>query len=300
MAGLMRNATRSMPGSVQPCVAEGTPVRVRQWLRRGGRMVCLCLLTLTLTACSVNQSSAYTRAVATFASGDYAQAATDFAKLGDYQQAATYAAYSQGLVLYEQGDFAAAVPYFEQTQDFMYGKQRYAYCQAAVLQDAGTFDQAAAQFAALGNYEDAASRALYCTARAAEDKKDYDTALYDYAAAGSYSDANSRLENLQSQVYQYAKQLKTDQDYGQALALFSLLGDYLGARTEAKDCKDFFRDQQYDEADANESAGQLQAAYDLFVGLSGYRDAQTRASDLAAKLNITPVDEQEPATETTQ
>ena len=39
------------------------------------------------------------RALDTFASGEYAEAAEAFERLGDYAQAPAYAAYSRGLVL---------------------------------------------------------------------------------------------------------------------------------------------------------------------------------------------------------
>ena len=46
------------------------------------------------------------------------------------------------------------------------------------------------------------------------------------------------------------------------------------------------RDAEYDQADALESSGDLQGAYDLFSSLSSYRDAAQRAEDLAAQLGI--------------
>ena len=101
-----------------------TPNRAKVFSKRLLLAVCLCLLSLLLTACAADRGSAYDKAVAIFGKGDYDAAAAAFDKLGDYQQAATYAAYSHGLVLYEQGDYTAAEPYFAKTQDFMYGKQR--------------------------------------------------------------------------------------------------------------------------------------------------------------------------------
>ena len=70
----------------------------------------LCVaVAVCLSACSTDYSRSYNRALDTFASGEYAEAAEAFERLGDYAQSASYAAYSRGLVLYEQGQYAQAV-----------------------------------------------------------------------------------------------------------------------------------------------------------------------------------------------
>ena len=52
------------------------------------------------------------------------------------------------------------------------------------------------------------------------------------------------------------------------------------------ECKDLYREAQYTQADALETQGGLQSAYDLFNSLTGYRDAAQRAEDLAQRLGI--------------
>ena len=257
-----------------------------KFIRRAGLM-CLCaVLLLSLTACTQDKSLTYNRAVNLFASADYAEAAKVFEKLGDYASAPTYAAYSQGLVLYEQGQYSAAAPYFEKTQDFMYGRERYRYCYAHSLMDAGQFADAFAAFAAMGAFEDAPIQAQYCEARAAEDSKDYETALYGYEAALGLHDAEDRLYNLQGQIYNRAIALKEEGNYASALVLFTMLGDYLSAPAQAVECKEIGLDLQYDQADALEAQGDLQAAFDIFYALSSYRDAADRAHALADQLGI--------------
>jgi len=257
----------------------------RAWGKRAVLVLCLCVFAFTLTACG-DQTPAYEDAVDLFADGDYAAAAEAFDALGDFEQSATYAAYSHGLVYFDQGAYAAAEPYFEQTQDFMYGKQRYTYCHACVLQEGGEFDAAAAAFQSLGEFEDSALRASYCEARYAEGTEDYSTAMINYADLGDYEDAKSRLESLQRQVYDHAIALMDDGDYVQALKFFNYVTDYLHTREYIKECSDHYRDQLYSEAEAYEKQGELRKAYDLFSGLSSYRDAQTRANDIAAELGI--------------
>lgn len=247
----------------------------------------VCALALLTAGCG-NKSGAYDKALAAFGRGDYAQAAADFQRLKDYLDAETYAAYSQGLTFYEQGSYAAAEPYFEQTRTFMYGDERYRYCHAAVQEAAGEFDAAAQGYASLGEFEDAPQRAAYCRARFAMESADYETALNNYQDAGAYADAAARLDALNFEIYEQAMKLKTEQNYEQAFKLFTLLGDNYDAREQARVCKNYFLDQTYADAEAKIAAGDLRGAYDAFSTLAGYRDAETRASELAAQLGINP------------
>jgi len=255
------------------------------------RLPLVLLLCLTLLCgCSQDRSGAFEKALDLFADGNYADAAQAFSRLGDYATAPTYAAYSQGLVLYEQGQFAAAAPYFEQTRDFMYGEQRYRFCSAHALLEAGQYAQAADAFALLPDFEAAPLWKQFCTARAAEESKDYETALYAYEAAGTLEDAEERLYNLRGQIYNHAIALRGAGDYGSAMILFNYLGDYLSSAAQAVECKEFYLDQQYQQADELYAAGDKQAAYQLFTSLTGYRDAAARADAIALELGIEDVD----------
>jgi len=191
--------------------------------------VLLISLMLLFTSCSVNHTSAYNKAVEIFATGEYADAAEAFEKLGDYSNAPTYAAYSRGLVLFDQGQYVAAEPYFAQVRDFMYGETRYQYCHGCLLESEGKFSEAAATFLALADYEDAAILYRYNNARYAEANADYETALYDYQMAGDYSDAATRLDALRTQVYDQAVLLAAQGHDEQALHLFTMLGNYMTA-----------------------------------------------------------------------
>ena len=253
--------------------------------RKGLALVLVAMLLLT-AGCSQDRRGTYKRATSLFAEGKYAEAAEVFTRLGDYEQATVYAAYAQGLVYWEQGDYVAATPYFEQTQGFMYGQQRYQYCLASQYEAQEDFASAATEFQAMGEFEDAPTRATYCEARNAEGTKDYETALYNYAALDSYADSADRLMNLRIQVYNYAIELKTGGNYRDAMYLFSALGDYLSSPAYARECKDYFRNQQYDEADALLASGDVRGAYEAFSGLAGFRDAETRAQELAAQLGV--------------
>lgn len=245
----------------------------------------LCLL-LCLSGCTQTRPYTYDQAVELFADGLYAEAADAFERLGNKAAAPTYAAYSRGLVLYEQGQYAAAAPYFEKTQDFMYGQERYDYCSAYALMESDLFAEAALAFLNLGDFEDAPQWYQYCTARIAEATKQYEEALYGYEAAGAISDAEDRLYNLRGQIYNRAIALKTEGNYNDASILFTMLGDYLSSAEQATECKTIYLDSQYALADACEANGDLLTAYDLFTGLSGFRDAADRAEQLAPSLGI--------------
>ena len=255
-------------------------------MHRKRLLLLLCCLLVSLTACTQSRPYTYDQAVELFADGLYAEAADAFERLGDKASAPTYAAYSRGLVLYEQGQYAAAAPYFEKTQNFMYGQERYDYCSAYALMESEAFAEAALAFLNLADFEDAPQWYQYCTARIAEANKEYEEALYAYEAAVPLADAEDRLYNLRGQIYNRAIGLKTVGNYADASILFTMLGDYLSSAEQATECKTIHLDSQYALADTYESTGDLQAAYDLFTGLSGFRDAADRAEQLAPKLGI--------------
>ncbi len=260
-------------------------MRIRNAAKRAAAMLLTAALLALVSGCT-DKSAAYDKALAVFGTGDYAAAAEAFAKIGDYLEAETYAAYAQGLTYWEQGSFTQAEPYFEKTRNFMYGEQRYLYCHAAAQEEAGQFADAALGFETLGAFEDAALRAAYCRGRAAAEGEDYEAALIGYKDAGAYADAAARLDALNFEIYSRATELKDAQEYEKAFQLFTLLGDQYNAPEQARICKNYLLDQTYEAAEAMIAAGDLQGAYDAFSMLAGYRDAQTRATELAAQLGI--------------
>ena len=260
-------------------------MRLKKTGKRLMMILLVCLLAFLMTGCG-DKEDAYDKALAIFAEGDYAQAATAFEKLGDFLQAETYAAYAQGLTYYEQGSYAAAEPYFAMTRDFMYGDQRYRFCHAYVLEEAGAFQEAAEWYEALGEFEDAARRAAYCTARIAEAAEDYETALVKYSEASGYQDAEARLDALNFAIFERATALMNALDYQQAILLFTLLGDRYDAPEYARFCKNKMQEQDYLAGEQMIKDGDLQGAYDLFHALVGFRDAASRADELANLLGI--------------
>lgn len=251
------------------------------------RIFCLlCCLALAVSSCGINHRKVYDDSVQAFADGEYADAADGFEKLGDYSNAATYAAYSRGLVFFDQGQYIAAEPYFAKVRDFMYGETRYQYCHGHLLESQGSYKEAADTFLALGDYEDSKLLYHYNNARYAETCADYANALFDYEQAGDHSDAALRLDALRTQVYDHAVVLMADGYYEQALNLFSLLGTYYDSAEQARICKQHFRDARYAEAEALYSNGDLEGAYQIFISLTGFSDATTRAEEIGQELGL--------------
>ncbi len=260
-------------------------MRMRNAARRAAALVLVAALLALVTGCT-DKSAAYDKALAVFGTGDYAAAAEAFTKIGNYLEAETYAAYAQGLTYWEQGGYTEAEPFFEKTRNFMYGEQRYLYCHAAVLEAAGQFADAALGYDGVGAFENAPLRAAYCRGRAAVEREDYEAALIGYKDAGDYADAAARLDALNFEIYSRATEFKDAQAYEKAFQLFTLLGDQYDAPELARVCKNFLLDQTYADAEAKIAANDLQGAYEAFSMLAGYRDAQTRATELAAQLGI--------------
>ena len=249
-------------------------------------MLCLLAMVFLLSGCTQDHYHSYEKALALFAEGDYYGASEKFLKLGDYQNAETYANYSLGLTYYEQGEYVEALPYFEKTQDFMYGKERYRYCLAYDNEASENFDRAAELYLLLGDYEDANIHYQYCIGRSATLKKDFETALFAFEEAGTYSDSQSRALDIQMAVYKQANEHYEAGDYEIAINLFGLLGDYLNSREMAIHCTHYFRDQRYNEAERLASEEKWMDAYVIYSSLSGYNDAQVKANNIADFLGI--------------
>lgn len=254
--------------------------------RRRAILLCLFFYLALLSGCTQDRSRAFNKAADVFASGDYESAAEAFERLGDYATAATYAAYSRGMVFYEQELYAEAEPYFAQARGFMYGDERYLICHASALETQGQYAEAAQTLESIRGFEEVELHYQYCLGRDAEQNAQYGKALSAYEAAGLYADAEDRLYSLRGQIYNRAIELRMNEDYQAAIDLFNLLGDYLSSAEQAVACKEYLREDQYNQAETLLNAGDTQGAYNLFSSLTGYRDAAARAEQLANRLGI--------------
>ena len=170
------------------------------------QMVLLLVLTVAvfaLTGCGKSDAARYEDAVKLFESGDTAGAAAAFAELGDYEQAADYAAYIAAKTGYDAGDWEAASAAFGGLAGFLDSDTLKAeadgqiakghYDAGAALLAEGAYGKAAEAFAAAGDYEDAAQQKAYAEAVQLGEDGSWDAAEEALAALGDYGDAVSQM-----------------------------------------------------------------------------------------------------------
>ncbi len=173
------------------------------------------------------------------AAGNREQAALEYARLGDYEDAA---------------DCAAALEYA-----------------IAVDEMKKSPEAALARFEGLGDYKDAKDmvrECRYALALAASDAGDHDAALERFTALGSYRDSKSRAL---SSRYAYAGQLVQDGEYDKAAKYYADCGAYL-------DAEELTMRARYQAAAALEEKGEAQQAAAAFAALGSYEDAKLRTA----------------------
>ncbi|MCR5576540.1 MAG: hypothetical protein K6F56_05980 [Oscillospiraceae bacterium] len=121
------------------------------------------------------RAAAYDRAAALYESGDYAEAAAAFDRLGNYQDAAERASaaraadselnsYVRAGKLLENGRYEDAAELYQSLGDYRDSAELVTECgyrKALELLDEGAVEQARELFAALGGYKDSAQRAAH-------------------------------------------------------------------------------------------------------------------------------------------
>ena len=168
----------------------------------------VCALALALSGCG-DPAAAYDKALAIFAEGDYAEAATAFSKLGDYLQAETYAAYAQGLTYYEQGSYSAAEPFFRADAG-LYVRRGSATASAmpACWRRRSSLPRRRSGLRRSGSLRTRYSAPRTARPRTAVEAGDYEAALIHYQDAAGYADAAARLDALNFEIYERATGFK--------------------------------------------------------------------------------------------
>ena len=249
------------------------------------------------------QQSRYLKAAALAASGSYDDAIAIYTALGGYQDSRDLALKAMADQLYDGGSIAEAYDiYAGLAESYQTHKDDYAekYAAAEALLKAGSYDEAHAAFAALGSYADAADQVKqtdYAKAAALRDSGDYDGAAAIYEA---YNDTAGKAEA----IYMKAEALRLNGSCDEAAAAFESLIDYQDSADKAKQAKadklyadgdyaaawDIYAGlaesyqthkddyaEKYQAAETARSTGDLDSAYDQFVALGGYSDAQEKA-----------------------
>lgn len=143
-------------------------LRTQKRLRRTAIIALPVALALLVISIVVTQRIAYRQAEELLEAGRYEEAASAFAELDDYADAAERALAcryvgAEALLEAEQYDEAAAA--FAALGDYEDSAERALACRyakAEVLLEAGQYDEAAKIFDALGDFRDSAERALAC------------------------------------------------------------------------------------------------------------------------------------------
>ena len=186
-------------------------LRTQKRLRRTAIIALPAALALLVISIVVTQRIAYRQAEELLEAGRYEEAASAFAELDDYADAAERALAcryvgAEALLEAEQYDEAAAA--FAALGDYEDSAERALACRyakAEVLLEAGRYEEAAAAFAELDEHADSAERALpyrYAWAEALLEAGQTPEAAIAFGRADGYRDARARSAALWAGVAQ--------------------------------------------------------------------------------------------------
>ena len=248
----------------------------------------------------------YEAAVGDQAAGQYDEAVSAFAALGNYADSATQVLQSKDLKagsLAENGKYDDAIAIYKELGDYQDSATLETKTGADKLYAAGAYAEAYAIYTTLDEaYQPHASdyAAMYDAAIGYQAAGQYDEAVSAFAALGSYADSATQV--LQSK-YLKAGSLAENGKYDDAIAIYNELGDYqdsaaLATKTgadklyaagayaeawviyaaldEAYHTHDADYSAMYNAADKARASGNYDAAYDGFAALGNYRDAKNK------------------------
>ena len=199
------------------------------------------------------RAAAYDRAAALLASGNYAEAAAAFDKLGDYQDAparasearasdAELSSYTRAGKLLENGRYDDAAELYLSLGSYRDSAELVSECsyrKALELQDEGANDDARALFASLGDYRDSAFRAAHFFERLVSEtvsqKEGCDgplTTLYSYDPSGRLLAKTEQYSEYGGEDRIFTWSFAEDGSYsvteGQVERRYDAYGSYLG------------------------------------------------------------------------
>ena len=188
-------------------------------------------------------STLYNAALAAFEDENDEDALHLFTELGEYRDAASYAAYTSGRLAVQRKDYLEANIYFESVPDFLdsaeqavsahaaYNEQQYTLARS--LFDDGDLAGAREGFLRAENYLDAASYVPYIDGKNALLTEDYWTAEKSFAGLGDFLDSRElaaySTEQLKPIRYEMALSALDAGSYETALSGFEQLPGYLEA-----------------------------------------------------------------------
>ena len=249
-----------------------------------GVPVCAAVIIALNIISGVQLKSKYNAASELLSSGKYEEAATAFAAMGDYSDAAERvieSRYRQAISLLESGSYDEAKALFEKTVGYSDSNEqmlRADYLKAVELGENGDLKGAAELFITLGDYLDSNERAslmLYEYATSLENDNPKE-AVELYKSLGKYKDSTERYFLC---AYANAKKLFESNDFIGASQAFKALGDYSDSTERALEC-------DYRLAVSEAKKGSFVTAEKLFSDLGNYNDSAERLADVKYKLAV--------------
>ena len=256
--------------------------------------VILALLVFCLAGCRESAETKYGRAQQLMAEEKVEEAVKVFDELGDYEEAPKMAAYGKALLAGEAGSYQTAVSGFTALGDYLDCPMMVIYYTARDYEGQATETNWSARIHAADTYDrvalfrDSQDRAAACRQAV------YDAAVH-YAETKQFSQAVEMLgalreyrDSAQLKQYYYAFSLEAENRFGEAAEVFRQLDRYKDSFEQAS----LVYARGYAKADAEERAGNQEAARQIFLDLGDYSDAFERACKPYYELGVKLREEQ--------
>lgn len=217
---------------------------------------------------------------------NYDAAYNTYIALKDYRDSSDKAIetlYQKAAYLEGQKQFAEAATEYEKIPDYQDSKTKAVHCrneaqyaEAKAKYDAKDYDGAIAAFTKLGRYLDSQNWVLktkYAKASDYFDNKEYAKAAELFKELKEINDYLDSQERMEESEYQLAEAAYAQKDYQAAYQGYEALGaDYKDAGDKAKDAKYLYACECL-------SAKNYKDASDLFSSLKGYKDGQNKFNE---------------------
>jgi len=260
----------------------------------------------------------YVNAAKLLSEGKNTEAASAYEAMGEFRDSAEKAAsirkdiYDRAVKALEEGKYDESAKLFA-SQDYEDSEEMISYVNAAKLESNGKFIEAAEAFEDMGDFRDSLSRAdnlrmsVYDKAYEALAMNDFDLSLSlfssqdykeskkmvsyvkaskleaedkfieaaeAYEAMGEYMESDKKAVQIRANVYNQANSLFEKGNYAEAKALYALQKEY-------EDGADMCA---YIDGLVHEQKEEYEKALDVFVSLSGFRDADDRSEASRARI----------------
>lgn len=196
-----------------------------------GAIVAVIAISLGVFFGTANMRT-YSAAEKTLAAGNYTEAASQFASLGDYKDSQTRAndaTYQYGQSLMDAGSYTDAVEVFSGLADYQDAAEKAneaKYLNAKAVMESKEYESAQELFSDLGDYSDASSMADECVYLAAVEKYDDGELTAAIEMLETVPDSDKAASLLLCYKYELAGQHYTAEEFAEAERIYSEIIDY--------------------------------------------------------------------------